>query len=153
MDAASIEIEPVNLGCGGEIRGQLDRRFRRWTNLDDVAKELSGLIAELVKARAPHLIEQFGIDSDTTAEILIVADDNPDRIRSPATFAKLTGISPSPTGSGMTSGRYRINHGDHRQLNAAIYRTVVVRMRLYETTIAEVARRTAGGESKRDIIR
>jgi len=53
----------------------------------------------------------------------------------------------------MTSGRHRINHGGHRQLNAAIYRTVIVRMRFHEPTIAYVARRTAEGKSKRDIIR
>ncbi|WP_425472511.1 hypothetical protein [Tessaracoccus rhinocerotis] len=35
-------------------------------------------------------------------------------------------MSPVPTGSGMTSGKRRINHGGHRQLNAAIYRTVIV---------------------------
>ena len=44
-------------------------------------------------------------------------------------------------------------HGGHRQLNAAIYRTVIVRMRFHEPTIAYVARRTAEGKSKRDIIR
>lgn len=53
----------------------------------------------------------------------------------------------------MTSGKHRINHGGHRQLNAAIYRTVIVRMRFHEPTIAYVARRTAEGRSKRDIIR
>lgn len=53
----------------------------------------------------------------------------------------------------MTSGKHRINQGGHRQLNAAIYRTVIVRMRFHEPTIAYVARRTAEGKSKRDIIR
>ncbi|KJL26630.1 hypothetical protein RL72_00962 [Microbacterium azadirachtae] len=53
----------------------------------------------------------------------------------------------------MTSGKHRINHNGHRQLNAAIYRTVIVRMRFHEPTIAYVARPTAEGKSKRDIIR
>lgn len=53
----------------------------------------------------------------------------------------------------MTSGKHRINHGGHRQLNAAIYRTVIVRMRFHQPTIDYVARRTAEGKSKRDIIR
>ena len=53
----------------------------------------------------------------------------------------------------MTSGHQRINRGGHRQLNAAIYRTVIVRMQFHEPTIAYVARRTAEGKSKRDIIR
>ncbi len=53
----------------------------------------------------------------------------------------------------MTSGKHRINHGGRRQLNAAIYRTVIVRVRFHEPTIAYIIRRTAGGKSKRDIIR
>lgn len=53
----------------------------------------------------------------------------------------------------MTSGKHRINHGGHRQLNAAIYRTVIVRMRFHQPTIEYVARSTAEGKSKRDIIR
>ncbi len=100
-----------------------------------------------------HLLDEFGIGVDTAAEILIVAGDNPERITSVAAFAKLAGISPVPTGSGMTSGKHRINHGGHRQLNAAIYRTVIVRMQHHEPTKAYVTRRTTEGKSKRDIIR
>lgn len=126
---------------------------KRWIALNDEITELEAQIEQLVVRRAPHLLDEFGIGIDTAAEILIVAGDNPERITSEAAFAKLAGISPVPTGSGMTSGKHRINHGGHRQLNAAIYRTVIVRMRLHEPTIAYVARRTAEGKSKRDIIR
>ena len=98
-------------------------------------------------------MESFGIGVDTAAEILIVVGDNPERIKSEAALAKLAGISPIPASSGMTSGRHRINHGGHRQLNAAIYRTVIVRMRFHQPTIEYVTRRTAEGLSKRDIIR
>lgn len=126
---------------------------RRWIVLNDEIKDLEAQIEQLVLQRAPHLLDEFGIGVDTAAEILIVAGDNPDRISSEAAFVKLAGISPVPTGSGMTSGKHRINHGGHRQLNAAIYRTVIVRMRFHEPTIAYVARRTAKGKSKRDIIR
>ena len=107
----------------------------------------------LTARRAPHLLDEFGIGVDTAAEILIVAGDNPERIKSEAAFAKLAGISPVPTGSGMTSGRRRVNHGGHRQLNAAIYRTVIVRMQFHQPTLAYVERRTAEGLSKREIIR
>ena len=135
------------------LRHSLRSLARRWQQLDTEAKELSAMIEQLVTRTAPQLLEQFGIGDDTAAEILIVVGDNPERIRSEAAFAKLAGISPVPTGSGMTSGRHRINHGGHRQLNAAIYRTVIVRMRFHEPTIAYVARRTAEGKSKREIIR
>ncbi|MFD5658588.1 transposase [Streptomyces hirsutus] len=70
-----------------------------------------------------------------------------------AALAKLAGITPLPTGSGMTSGRHRINRGGHRQLNAAICRPVIVRMRFHQPTIDYVARRTAEGKTKREIIR
>ena len=126
---------------------------RRWIALNEEIKDLEAQIEQLVGQRAPHLLEEFGIGVDTAAEILIVAGDNPERIRSEAAFAKLAGISPVPAGSGMSSGKHRINHGGHRQLNAAIYRTVIVRMRFHEPTIAYVTRRTAEGKSKRDIIR
>ena len=111
------------------------------------------MIQELVLRTAPQLVESFGIGIDTAAEILIVVGDNPERIRSEAALAKLAGISPIPASSGMTSGRHRINRGGHRQLNAAIYRTVIVRMRFHQPTIDYVLRRTAEGLSKRDIIR
>lgn len=68
-----------------------------------------------------------------------------------------TGCSLVPGGrsctssSAVTSGKHRVNHVMHRQLNAAIYRTLIFRMRFREPTIACVARRTAQG--KRDIIR
>jgi transposase len=135
------------------LRHALRSLARRWQNLDSEAKELSTMIEQLVTRTAPQLLEQFAIGADTAAEILIVTGDNPERIRSEAAFAKLAGISPIPTGSGMTSGKHRINHGGHRQLNAAIHRTVIVRMRFHEPTIAYVARRTAEGKSKREIIR
>lgn len=138
---------------GDALRHTLRSLARRWQQLDVEAKEMSALIEQLVTNTAPQLLEQFGIGVDTAAEILIVAGDNPERIRSEAAFAKLAGISPVPTGSGMNSGRHRINRGGHRQLNAAIYRTVIVRMRFHEPTIAYVARRTAEGKSKREIIR
>lgn len=138
---------------GDSARHALRSIAKRWLALDQEISDLAGAIQKLVMKRAPPLVEAFGIGVDTAAEILIVAGDNPERIKSEAALAKLAGISPIPTGSGMTSGRYRINHGGHRQLNAAIYRTVIVRMQHHVPTKAYVARRTTEGKSKRDIIR
>lgn len=135
------------------IRHTVRSLAKRWLMLDEEVRDLGGMIEELVLQRAPHLLDEFGIGVDTAAEVLIVVGDNPERIKSEAAFAKLAGVSPIPTGSGMTSGKHRINHGGHRQLNAAIYRTVIVRMRFHQPTIDYVARRTSEGKSKRDIIR
>lgn len=135
------------------LRHALRTLAKRWQYLDAEAKELTKMIDDLVHRAAPQLLEPFGIGVDTAAEILVVVGDNPERIKSEAALAKLAGIAPVPTGSGMTSGRHRINHGGHRQLNAAIYRTVIVRMRFHQPTIDYVARRTAEGKTKREIIR
>lgn len=135
------------------IRHTLKSLARRWQYLDAEAKELSRMIEELVIRIAPQLVQPFGISVDTAAEILIVVGDNPERIRSEAALAKLAAISPIPASTRMTSGRYRINHGGHRQLNAAIYRTVIMRMQYHQPTIEYVARRTIEGKSKKDIIR
>lgn len=147
-------LRPRNLTTPEDaLRHSLRALARRWLALDAEVKDIAAMVQNLVAATCPELLGHFGVGVDTAAEILIVAGDNPERIRSEAAFAKLAGISPVPTGSGMTSGKHRINHGGHRQLNAAIYRTVIVRMQFHEPTIAYVARRTAEGKSKRDIIR
>jgi transposase len=84
--------------------------------------------------------------------VLIVFGDNPERVRSEAAFAKLCGVCPIPASSGM-SNRHRLSRAGHREANAALYRAVIVRMRFHQPTIDYVARRTAEGLSKRDIIR
>lgn len=84
--------------------------------------------------------------------MLIVAGDHPARIRSEPAFAKLCGVAPIPASSGMTT-RHPLNCGGHRQANAALYRVVIVPMQHHEPTKAYVARRTAEGKTKSEIIR
>ena len=98
------------------------------------------------------MIQAHGIKTGTAAEMLILAGDNPERIRSEAAFAKLCGVCPIPASSGKTS-RHRLNRGGHRQANAALYRVVVVRMRAHQPTLDYVRRRSAEGKSKPEIIR
>ncbi|WP_280507740.1 transposase [Nocardia flavorosea] len=147
-------LRPLGLnGPEDALRHALRALARRWQYLDSEAKELTKMIGELVHRAAPQLLEPLEIGVDTAAEILVVVGDNPEQIKSEAASAKLAGISPIPTGSGMTGGRHRINHGGHRQLNAAIYRTVIVRMWFHQPTIGCVARRAAEGKTKHEIIR
>lgn len=97
-------------------------------------------------------MEAFGIGADTAAEVLVVVGDNPERIHSQAAFAKLAGVCPVPASSGRTD-RHRLNRGGHRQLNSALYRVVIVRMRFHQPTIDYVARRTSEGKTNKEIIR
>lgn len=94
----------------------------------------------LVVRIAPQLLKQVSTGVDTAAEILMVAGDNLERIHSEAAFVRLAGINPVPAGFGMIRGRHGIIHGGNRQLNPAIYLTMVVRMRFHKPTIAYVAR-------------
>lgn len=125
---------------------------RRWLYLTDEIRDHDAILDNLTSVTSPTLREGFGIGADTAAEMLIIFGDNPERIRSEAAFAKLCGACPVPASSGMTN-RHRLYWGGHRQANAAIYRTVIVRMQHHRPTIDYVARRTAEGLSKRDIIR
>jgi transposase len=125
---------------------------RRWRDLDVEIKEHEALLAALTRQVAPQLVEAFGIGPDTAAEVLIVAGDNPARVRSEGAWARMCGVAPIPASSGTTT-RHRLHRGGHRQANAALYRAVIVRMQHHEPTRAYVARRTAEGRTKAEIIR
>ena len=126
---------------------------RRWLALAEEIATHDQHLTRLTTEAAPTLLEGFGVGALTAAQMLIIFGDNPDRIRSEAAFAKLCGACPIPASSGMTTGRHRLYRGGHRQANAALHRTVVVRMRLHQPTVDDVARRTAGGRTRREIIR
>lgn len=125
---------------------------KRWHALNEEVREHERLLGELTLVLAPKLVGAFGIGADTASELLIVAGDNIERVRSEAAWAKLCGVAPLPASSGMTT-RHRLNRGGHRQANAALYRAVIVRMQHHEPTKAYVARRTAEGKTKSEIIR
>ena len=109
---------------------------------------MNRLTTELV----PDLVAAFGIGADIAAEMLIVAGDNPERVRSEPAFARLCGGAPIPASSGMTT-RHRLNRGGHRQANTALYRAVIVRLQYHQPTRAYYQRRTAEGRTKAEIIR
>ena len=135
------------------MRHTLAALAHRWLDLHDEIKIHSAHLKALTHAAAPQMLDAFGVGADITAQMLITAGDNAGRVRNEAAFAKLCGVCPIPTGSGKTSGRHRLNRGGNRQANAALYRAVIVRMRWHEPTIAYVAKRTADGLTKKDIIR
>ena len=124
----------------------------RWRTLSAEIDQHDELLDILTRAAVPTLREAIGIGPESAAEMMIVAGDNPGRIRSESAFAKLCGACPIPASSGVTN-RHRLFRGGHRQANAALYRIVIVRMRWHQPTIDYVRRRTAEGLSKRDIIR
>ena len=92
--------------------------------------ELDDLDAQLdthTTARNPGLRAIHGIGPALAAVLLITAGDNPDRLRSPASFAALCGTSPIPVSSGKTQ-RHRLSRGGDRQANWALHQAIKVRM-------------------------
>jgi transposase len=134
------------------IRHLLGVLGRRWLQIHQEIKAETKTLEELTAATAPQLVAAFGIGPDIAAEMLVTAGSNNSRIRSEAAFAKLCGACPVPASSG-TVKRHRLNRGGNRQANAALYRTVVVRMRWHEPTRTYMQRRVAEGLSKREVIR
>ena len=68
-----------------------------------------------------------------------------------AQFAALTGVAPIPASSGKTS-RQRLSRGGDRVANASIHRIVLVRMAKDQSTRDYVAKRTAEGKGKGEIV-
>jgi transposase len=93
-----------------------------------------------------------GLGPDTAGALLVAAGDNPERLRSEATFARLCGVAPLPASSGRIT-RHRLSRGGDRDANRALYLLALGRMSWDPRTRAYVARRTAEGLSKPEIIR
>lgn len=125
---------------------------RRWLALHEEIQAHEQDLGRMVREKAPGLVKSHGIATMTVAEMLILVGDNPERIKSEAALAKLCGVCPIPASSGKTN-RMRLNRGGNRQANAALYRVAIVRMRNHEPTQTYVAKRTADGKGKREIIR
>lgn len=105
-----------------------------------------------VTAHNPGLRAAYGVGPDTAAQLLVTAGGNPERMRTEAAFAALCGAAPVPASSGKTN-RHRLSRGGDRAANAALYRIALVRMSSDSRTRAYVARQTAAGRTKKEIIR
>ncbi|MFG2693059.1 transposase [Kitasatospora sp. NPDC048407] len=133
-------------------RAALRRLARRHQAVDEEITEFDTEIGPLVKKAAPILLDLFGVGPETAGQLLASAGDNPERMRSEAAFAHLTGVAPIPASSGRTH-RHRLNRGSDRAANNALHTIVLTRMRFDPRTRAYVERRTKEGLSKRDIMR
>jgi transposase len=125
---------------------------RRYEALSAEIEELDAQLDRLVAQVAPELVFLAGIGTENAATLLTVAGDNPQRLRSEASFATLCGVSPVEASSGKVV-RHRLNRGGNREANRALYMICLARMRRDPRTRDYVARRTAEGKSKREIIR
>ena len=126
---------------------------RRVQYLDAEIEDIDTRRTALVDEVAPELLNAYGVGPHTAATLLVCIGDNPERLASEATFARLCGVAPIPTGSGLTDGYHRLHRGGDRQANSALWRIVLVRMVSDPNTRAYVERRTKEGKQKKFIIR
>jgi transposase len=125
---------------------------RRYLELHDEIADLDAMIGAIVDELAPNLVARNSIGHIGAAQLLLTAGDNPERLRSEASFAALCGVSPVPASSGKTI-RHRLNRGGDRHANSALHIIAIGRLRTDPTTKAYVAKRIAEGHSKLDAIR
>ncbi len=125
---------------------------RRHQDLDAEIAELDQLLAQLTTQAAPRLLEQPGVGPEIAARMLLVAGDNPTRLRNDAALAALCGASPIEASSGKTT-RHRLNRGGDRQGNSALWLIANNRMIHHPQTRAYVKLRTTQGKTTKEIRR
>ena len=86
------------------------------------------------------------------ATLLATTGDNPGQVRTEASLAALCGASPVDASSGKQL-RHRLNRGGDRQANSALWTIAMTRLAHDPRTKAYLARRTAEGKTKKEIIR
>ena len=136
----------------GAYRISLKSLARRYLELHDEIADLDAMIGAIVDELAPDLIARNSIGHTGAAQLLLTAGDNPERLRSEASFAALCGVSPIPASSGKTV-RHRLNRGGDRHANSALHIIAIGRLRTDPKTKAYVAKRVGEGRSKLDAIR
>jgi transposase len=120
--------------------------------LDEQLGDLDQFLAPLASSTAPALLELVGVGPLTAATLLVVAGDNPERLRSEAAWAHLCGVAPLEASSGKVV-RHRLDPGGNRQANSALWRIVMVRLKCDPETQAYMERRSKEGRSKREVVR
>jgi transposase len=125
---------------------------RRYEALSEEIARLDAQLEQLVAEVAPGLVSLPAIGTNHAATLLVAAGDNPERLRSEASFASLCGVSPIEASSGKVV-RHRLNRGGNRDANRALHMICVVRMGRDLRTREYVLRRTAEGKSKLEIMR
>jgi transposase len=100
---------------------------RRHQVLSEQIAELDVQLDRLVAQATPELLALPAVGTDHAATLLIVAGDNPERLRSEASFASLCGASPVEASSGKVL-RHRLNRGGNRDANRALHMICMVRM-------------------------
>lgn len=110
------------------------------------------MISVFVDELAPELIAGKAIGYESAAQLLITAGDNPERLKSEASFAALCGANPIPASSGKIN-RHRLNRGGDRAANSALHIIAIGRLRTDAKTKEYVEKRLTQGRTKLEALR
>ncbi len=126
---------------------------RRHQQLTAEIARLDAALGDLVTHAAPAgFLAKQGVATQVAATLLATTGDNPSRVRKETSFAALCGASPVDASSGKQI-RHRLNRGGDRQANSALWTIAMTRLAHDPRTKAYLARRTAEGKTKKEIIR
>lgn len=152
--AALVATRPsqINNPDDADILLALRSLARRHRALAEEIATLEERLQVRADAANPALMAIRGVGPVIGAQLLITAGDNPDRLRSSASFAALCGTAPIPVSSGRTD-RYRLSRGGDRAANAALHHIVKVRMTCDPATRAYRDAHLARGWTNKAIFR
>jgi transposase len=125
--------------------------LRHLRELSRTIDALEAEIGDLVNQVAPQLLAEPGF-GPLTAGKLIGEIAGAQRFVTDAKLARAGGIAPIPVSSGNTN-RHRLDRGGNRQLNTAIHRVAITRLRCHPETKAYIARKRAEGKTNTEAIR
>jgi transposase len=152
--AASYRPDPARLADPAQAAKRALRRLaRRIQALDAEIAEADAELDRLTARAVPTVRALHQVGIQTAAQLAITAGENIDRMRSEASFAKLTGVAPLPASSGKRNHRHRLNRGGDRQANSALHIIAIGRLATDQRTRDYRDRRQAEGLGKLDIIR
>ena len=103
-------------GTGGSgdpdvvARQTLKRLATRYLAMQAEIDIIEQQLGSLVRQVNPTLLSLSGVGPVTAATLLVAAGDNPERLRTRATFAALAGVAPIPASSGQRT-RHRLSRG------------------------------------------
>lgn len=151
VTAAAFDTTTPVTDPSGATKFAMRNLARRIEDLGEEIERLERQRNRLVDAAAPRLLDLEGVGYHSAAILLIAAGDNPERLRSEATFAKLCAAAPKPASSGKTN-RHRLDRGGNRQANHALHTIVIARLRWpNDATRSYVTRRNPQGECKANL--
>jgi transposase len=149
----AARFRPQDLtGPAEGVRAAMASVAQRHQALAAEIARLDTALEELLTHAPPEFLAKQGVATQVAATLLATTGDNPSRVRTEASFAALCGASPVDASSGKQL-RHRLNRGGDRQANSALWTIAMTRLAHDPRTKAYLARRTAEGKTKKEIIR